>query len=562
MPKRKSCPKGYHRDPETGRCVRDTVYSGGVLVVHPKPKKPKDQDTGNETPTDGDETGDMEMNKRVKIMNLSDLVENPLNRTIDDDKVDEIKAAIEDSGLIKPLIYTEVMTDTGRKNMLTDGHHRYIALKELGYQEAPAMMADEAGIDSANQAKPEEVRKAISVLRQLASYIGKRRIEKHPGHADQQVHDPTQGSSVTSKPELVGEYKSEITRLAEEAQTGLVQHKEKELVHAMREDVQRGSLKRPEFTSLMERLRDSLKMVKHLQGEHNQEDHSPTGESAQSRKPAETFGRIGPEAVDEIEQHVPGVKEYYESLPENERPQTATELVTQFEGLSDDIATPVPKKLKTFQGVKDHLGSGTKVMLSAERTNLSPTENKVRTINLKRDLKNLTDDLVMSDSKYEGSREKSYLASIRPEDIPKVRQLARKYNQDSVIVVEDGKARMEFRDGSSMKGNVHNMTEQVDAEDNYSSIGGVKFTIPFDEDDDKKVMKYINQLSNIVSSISKQGISVQDVPGLSLTREDLEGGHRDTRRRKTRKMDMDEGVDTKRPYKNPDGAQIEGTRNP
>ncbi|KKN01816.1 hypothetical protein LCGC14_1123980 [marine sediment metagenome] len=94
------------------------------------------------------------------ILRLSDLKENPLNRDIDRDKVAEIKRAIIRTGLIKPLVYTEIMTDDGKKNMLTDGHHRYIALKEMGHKKAPAVMADERGIDTANKAKPEAVKKA------------------------------------------------------------------------------------------------------------------------------------------------------------------------------------------------------------------------------------------------------------------------------------------------------------------------------------------------------------------------------------------------------------------
>jgi len=98
--------------------------------------------------------------KKAEVLRLSDLRENPLNREIDQDKVAEIKRAITRTGIIKPLVYTEIMTDNGKENMLTDGHHRYVALKQMGYRRAPAVMADERGIDTANQAKPEPVRKA------------------------------------------------------------------------------------------------------------------------------------------------------------------------------------------------------------------------------------------------------------------------------------------------------------------------------------------------------------------------------------------------------------------
>ncbi len=110
--------------------------------------------------------------KKVEVLRLRELKENPLNRDIDRDKVDKIKRAIIRTGVIKPLVYTEIMTDDGKENMLTDGHHRYVALKEMGYKRVPAVMADERGVDTANEAEPEKVKKHL------------------PGQHDQRSHTP------------------------------------------------------------------------------------------------------------------------------------------------------------------------------------------------------------------------------------------------------------------------------------------------------------------------------------------------------------------------------------
>ncbi len=98
--------------------------------------------------------------KRAEVLRLKELKENPLNRNIDRSKVSEIKRAIIRTGVIKPLVYTEIMTDDGKENMLTDGHHRYVALREMGYKRVPAVMSDERGIETANTAKPQHIKKA------------------------------------------------------------------------------------------------------------------------------------------------------------------------------------------------------------------------------------------------------------------------------------------------------------------------------------------------------------------------------------------------------------------
>ena len=102
-----------------------------------------------------------QLKKQAQLLNLSDLLPNPLNREIDREKVKKIKQAIVTTGMIKPLVYTEVKTDSGDKMMLTDGHHRYVALKELGYAKVPAVMADERGVETAAQEKPQEVEKTV-----------------------------------------------------------------------------------------------------------------------------------------------------------------------------------------------------------------------------------------------------------------------------------------------------------------------------------------------------------------------------------------------------------------
>jgi len=55
-------------------------------------------------------------------------------------KFKQILASIEDVGLIEPLSITEADKTTGQ-HLLLDGHVRLIALKELGYEEVPCLIA-------------------------------------------------------------------------------------------------------------------------------------------------------------------------------------------------------------------------------------------------------------------------------------------------------------------------------------------------------------------------------------------------------------------------------------
>jgi len=115
------------------------------------------------------------LNKQSKahMENLDELLPNPFNRNLQREKINHIKEAIKESGEIKPLVITEILTDDGTAHMLIDGHHRYVALKELGYTEVPAVMADEDGIHSADEEDPIAVSKSMAQLRDLVIKINR-----------------------------------------------------------------------------------------------------------------------------------------------------------------------------------------------------------------------------------------------------------------------------------------------------------------------------------------------------------------------------------------------------
>ena len=79
---------------------------------------------------------------------LSELLPNPYNRELDRNKIEHIKSEITRTGEVRPLVYSEVDNDGKPAKMLTDGHHRFVALKELGHDEVPVVLSDERGLDT------------------------------------------------------------------------------------------------------------------------------------------------------------------------------------------------------------------------------------------------------------------------------------------------------------------------------------------------------------------------------------------------------------------------------
>lgn len=108
----------------------------------------------------------------VKYIPIKSLLPCPYNREIDEAKVESIVDAIKETGEIKPFVVTEVKTDDGDKLMITDGHHRYLALQQIpGIATVPYVMADERGVDTANEVGPKDVLKGLLSVLSLVKQV-------------------------------------------------------------------------------------------------------------------------------------------------------------------------------------------------------------------------------------------------------------------------------------------------------------------------------------------------------------------------------------------------------
>lgn len=94
----------------------------------------------------------------AKYLNFQELLDCPYNRTVDVAKVAAIQAAIELEGDVKPFVVVEVRTDSGVKFMITDGHHRALAIRSLiaagklaADVRVPYVISGEEGVNSAKK---------------------------------------------------------------------------------------------------------------------------------------------------------------------------------------------------------------------------------------------------------------------------------------------------------------------------------------------------------------------------------------------------------------------------
>jgi len=132
----------------------------------------------------------------------------------------------------------------------------------------------------------------------------------------------------------------------------------------------------------------------------------------------------------------------------------------KFADASTDIGHDTPEThmmppLHSFDEVKQHLSSGTKVILSAEKSTLSPSENHARSVGLKRILNNYSSDVTMQEGQWGGTTERSYVATVKPEDLPAISDLAfspNELNQEAMVVIKDGNAEMHYADGRKSTG--------------------------------------------------------------------------------------------------------------
>lgn len=124
--------------------------------------------------------------QKVLYVPFAELLPCPYNRALDPGKVEDIKSAIRESSHIRPFVAVEVSTDDGSRFMITDGHHRHQALKEmldagelLPTLKAPFVLSGPEGVRTADRTMPAEVRENARDLKTLKPIVDRDAYHEH-----------------------------------------------------------------------------------------------------------------------------------------------------------------------------------------------------------------------------------------------------------------------------------------------------------------------------------------------------------------------------------------------
>jgi hypothetical protein len=155
---------------------------------------------------------------------------------------------------------------------------------------------------------------------------------------------------------------------------------------------------------------------------------------------------------------------------------------------NDRPETPIPDTLRSFDGIKNHLARGTKIILSAENPKgrrLTNDDNDRRSVALKRILENDADEIVMQ-RWHEGGNpvERSYIATPKNEEsLQGIADLVlnpKEFDQESIIVIRNGIAETRYQDKRpSTYAMVAEVKEVPDATGYYSQVGGIRYVFDF-----------------------------------------------------------------------------------
>lgn len=130
----------------------------------------------------------------VEWLDMNEVLTNPYNREVDRNKVDGIKQTVQETNSVKPVVYSEVDKDGKTANMITDGHHRYVALKELGYTQIPARLSDENGTDTTVEDNSVRLKKEIATADVQGLELVRQDLAGKPKKPSKKLEDVKKGA--------------------------------------------------------------------------------------------------------------------------------------------------------------------------------------------------------------------------------------------------------------------------------------------------------------------------------------------------------------------------------
>lgn len=370
----------------------------------------------------------------IEHLGMGDVEENPLNREIDRGKVDGIKRSVEETGSVKPLVYVEIDKDGAKSKMITDGHHRLVALKELGYGSFPARVSDERGTDTAADDLPVKLRKEVASADVVG--LGLVREDLHGKPKKKTILDVVV-KFIKGGPGS-GRHPGDPHGRSDELDVQIARHKN---------DLKAGKIDINTFTQRTQPLYN-----------------------LKNRTSGATFETVKPV-------HVPVEKAWSDEARE-------ASIEARRSGAKGNKAFAEP--FHSGNHVKQFLGSNDIVIGSVDKGHLSPEKNALR----QKEFEATLDKWGLPYKKGNGvssewGNETSYIIHApRKEDADSLQHfLTSQYKQDAVIHVRNGHAVMNFSGGTNEPTKHANVGVGLEAgdhlDDNYTSVDGQRFKINF-----------------------------------------------------------------------------------
>lgn len=126
---------------------------------------------------------------RVEWLSIDEFFLNPYhvpgNREIIDEKKDKIK----ETGRVKPLLYSEIDNSGKIDKIIVDGYHRFIALKELGYNKIPVVRIDRKGVRASDALGHIKIKKDISSVDVTGLELVRQSLQGKPKRPHRRINE-------------------------------------------------------------------------------------------------------------------------------------------------------------------------------------------------------------------------------------------------------------------------------------------------------------------------------------------------------------------------------------
>jgi hypothetical protein len=352
----------------------------------------------------------------------------PANRSIVDDK----KSKIKETGRVKPLLYSEIDNSGKIDKIIVDGYHRFIALKELGYDHVPVIQIDENGVRASDGLDRVKLNKEMSSVDVEGLGLVRQDLQGKPKKPNKHLED---GMAIGKGGPGSGRHPENPEGRADNIDEQIAGHKA---------DLKSGKIKLNTFKQRVEPLYALKQRTGSFSGQTVKPIISPSG----INKGGPGSGCQGPNCG---------------------RPASGNKAFDE--------------PFHSGSHVKQFLGENNVVLGSVDRSELSPEKNTLRQQEFESQLqsKGIPYKKSQGVSSQWGNENSYIIHAPEQKDADQLQDtLTRKYKQDAVIHVRNGHAIMvNHKENTISHANVGKLEAGDQLTDNYTQVDGQKFRLNF-----------------------------------------------------------------------------------